>query len=196
MRIGIMGGTFDPIHCGHVHVAHSVSRAYGLDAVWFMLAHTAPQKERPPVASVAHRLEMVKRAVAHVPSWHVSEIELHRGGVSYTYDTVMHLCGHFPAYTWYWIVGADRLQGVSQWHRIAQCVQHCRIIGVNRDGVDPFDVILPDTLHVAVHRLRIVDMLVSSTDIRQRCQKKLPFHHLVHDDVSAYIEHHRLYEEE
>jgi len=194
MKIGIMGGTFDPIHLGHLVAAERAGEAAGLDEVWFMPASAPPHKLHAPQASAEHRLEMVRRATDGNPSFRVSEYELVKGGTSYTVDTMAELTKLYPYTEFSYIIGADMVMYLPKWRRIGELAQLVRFIGVARPGF----LLRPGELDPALQeRIAIVPMPlmdISSTDIRERRREGRSVRYLVSDSVLDYMEVNRLYE--
>lgn len=117
-RIGLLGGSFDPIHLGHMAIAtHALSQAK-LDLVYFIPSAQSPLKNYRPTVSDADRLAMVQLAIGHEPRFRALEIELERGGASFTVDTVSHLKALWPKDALFWIIGADQVEKLPRWHRI------------------------------------------------------------------------------
>lgn len=194
MKVGIMGGTFDPIHLGHLLAAERAGEACGLDEVWFMPASVPPHKLHAPLASADHRLEMVKRAVDGNPRFRVTDFELARGGTSYTVDTVTELKRVYPATEFSYIVGADMVMYLPKWRRIGDLIRLVRFIGVARPGfvlrLDELDPPLRERISIVPMPL----MEISSTEIRQRIREGLSVRYLVNAPVLDYMEVNRLYE--
>ncbi|WP_438433255.1 nicotinate-nucleotide adenylyltransferase [Gorillibacterium sp. sgz500922] len=194
MKVGLMGGTFDPVHLGHLLAAERAAEAAGLDEVWFMPASVPPHKPHAPRASAHERLEMVRRATADNPNFRVSEYELERGGTSYTYDTVAGLVREFPEAEFSYIVGADMVMYLPKWYRIRELAALVRFVGVARPG---FILRLEELEPSLRERVTIVPMPlmeISSTEIRERRRAGLSVRYLVSASVLDYMEVNRLYE--
>ncbi|MFC7681454.1 nicotinate-nucleotide adenylyltransferase [Paenibacillus sp. GCM10028914] len=186
MKVGIMGGTFDPIHIGHLLAAESALDAYRLDEVWFMPSHIPPHKQESGVTGQM-RLEMTAEAVDGHPSFRTLDFEVERGGVSYTIDTVEELRRMYPHIEFTFIVGADMVNYLPKWHRIAELAQMLDFIGVNRPGSDLDLNRLPVFLQGVV---RIADMPlvdISSSMIRKRTAEGKSIRYMVPDRVYDYI---------
>ncbi|OOC60451.1 nicotinate-nucleotide adenylyltransferase [Paenibacillus ihbetae] len=186
MKIGIMGGTFDPVHIGHMLAAEAARVAYGLEEVWFMPSHIPPHKEDAGVTGMM-RLEMTAEAVAGHPSFRTLDIEIKRGGISYTVDTVKELREMYPEHDFAFIIGADMVEYLPKWNRIEELAGMLTFIGVNRPGTKLNVESLPDFLRRVV---RIADMPlidISSTMIRQQAAAGGSIRYMVPDRVYDYI---------
>lgn len=186
MKIGIMGGTFDPIHIGHMLAAEAARDAYGLDEVWFMPSHIPPHKEAAGVTGIM-RLEMTAEAVADHPSFRTLDWEVKRGGVSYTVDTVRELRNTYPEHDFAFIIGADMVAYLPKWNRIAELAKMLTFIGVNRPGTKLSVDALPDFLQPAVVTADMPMIEISSTMIRRRAAAGSSIRYMVPDRVYDYI---------
>jgi nicotinate-nucleotide adenylyltransferase len=192
-QIGIMGGTFDPIHIGHLIAAESVRAQSKLDEVWFMPTHTPPHKEREPLATPEQRLAMVKLAVADNPYFRAKDIEIRKGGVSYTYVTMKLLQGKYPEYRFHYIIGADMIGFLPQWAHIDALVEIVSFIGLGRPGHAHDKDRLPPHIRKAVCLAEMPLIELSSTQIRQSCYEGKSIRYLVPEAVLSYMEVNRLY---
>ncbi|QJC52653.1 nicotinate (nicotinamide) nucleotide adenylyltransferase [Paenibacillus albicereus] len=191
-KIGLMGGTFDPIHIGHLVAAERSMEACGLEQVWFIPNAGPPLKERAPGASPEERLRMAELATEDHPAFRVLDLELRRGGISYTYDTVDELSRLEPDAEFHLIVGTDRIRDLPLWHRIDELAQRIRFIGVDRpDDGKPADPALmpplPEPLRERVIRVPMPQLDISSTAIRTRLAAGLSARYLVPDAVLGYL---------
>jgi nicotinate-nucleotide adenylyltransferase len=196
--MGLMGGTFDPVHIGHLLAAQAALEAFQLDRVVFIPSAVPPHKRHAKVADATHRLAMLRLAVKGLPQFAVSTVELDRGGVSFTVDTLTALRAAQPDWDLWFIVGMDSLRELHLWHRTLDLLELCTVATLERPGVDtPLDAVpgLPAAWsqqllrHVAPGRR--VD--VSSSEIRSRIAEKRPIRYLVPCEVETYIRTHRLY---
>ena len=186
MKVGIMGGTFDPIHIGHMLAAEAARYSYELDEVWFMPSHIPPHKQESGVTGLM-RLEMTSEAVSGHPSFRTLDWEIERGGVSYTVDTVTELRRVYPHIEFTFIIGADMVNYLPKWHRIDDLARMLHFIGVNRPGSDLNVKLLPLFLQKVV---RIADMPlvdISSSLIRKRAAAGESIRYMVPDRVYDYI---------
>lgn len=186
MKVGIMGGTFDPIHIGHMLAAECARDAYDLEEVWFMPSHIPPHKEDAGVTGLM-RLEMTAEAVADHPSFRTLDWEVKRGGVSYTVDTVRDLRDAYPEHDFYFIIGADMVAYLPKWNRIGELAELLTFIGLNRPGTKLSVDDLPDFLQKAVVTAEMPLIEISSTIIRSRAASGSSIRYMVPDRVYDYI---------
>ncbi len=199
-RIGVMGGTFDPIHLGHLIAAESVRDGFHLHRVLFVPAGTPPHKTERRVAPAEHRLAMVRLAVAGNPGFEVSTIETDRPGASYTVDTVRSLRREMPPQTkLYFITGADAVLEILTWKDPFEIFRHCDLVAVTRPGYDAAALDrMVGTLAGsggAVHRLVIPEVSISSSEVRERVREGRSIRYLVPDAVGEYIWRTGLYQD-
>ena len=185
-RLGILGGTFDPIHVGHLAAASEVHFALGLDTVLLIPASAQPLKPAP-TASGRDRLAMCQAAVANDPRLQVSDIDLARGGATYTVDTLGDLRKQHPAADLFFITGADSLATLPQWKDYETLVTLATFVGVTRPG---HSLTKSDVPHVL---LEVPALAVSSTHVRDRVRAGAPINYLVPDAVAQYVHDHQLY---
>jgi nicotinate-nucleotide adenylyltransferase len=197
MKIGIMGGTFDPIHIGHLIAAEHARENMGLDEVWFMPSHQPPHKSDVPKATAEQRLRMVELAIGNHPAFRTTDIEFRREGKSYTVDTVHHLIDLFPQHSFYFIIGADMVHFLPKWYQIDEIVKHVRFIGLSRPGfssdTSDYDKEAQDILD-KVHFVPMPLIEISSTLVRESMKRSKSIRYLVPDSVRQFIEENRLYE--
>ncbi|OYD07615.1 nicotinate-nucleotide adenylyltransferase [Paludifilum halophilum] len=195
MKIGIFGGSFDPVHIGHLVMADQAREALGLDEVWFVPASSPPHKSGGTKASPEHRVAMVERAIDGFSPFRLSRAEIERPGLSYTADTVQTFTERYPDDRFYLIVGADMVLDLPRWHRIEQIVKSVRVVGLMRPGVSLEDEGLPDWLR---DRLILVTegakVELSSTYIRNKAAAGESIRFLVPEPVRLYMKEHRIYE--
>jgi nicotinate-nucleotide adenylyltransferase len=194
-RIGIMGGTFDPIHYGHLVTAEAARYIYKLDRVYFVPAYIPPHKQFKQVTPADHRLMMTIMATVNNPSFVVSDLEISRGGLSYTYDTVRSFkkdLGNDVEV--FFITGADAIIELTQWMRIEDLAKECHFIGATRPGYH-LSSELPKYLKNSVSFMEVPALAISSTDIRKRVKEGAPIHYLVPETVEMYIRKNKLYQE-
>lgn len=193
-KIGIMGGTFDPIHTGHLLAAEKAREQCNLQEVWFIPSYSPPLKANEPGVSSEHRHGMVEAAVATNDAFRVLDIELKRGGISYSYDTVSELIKRYPGHSFAYIIGSDRINDLCKWHRIEELAELATFIGLER----PTEAVHLDQLPSFLkQRLTIVEMPpigISSTDIRSRLTAGHSVQYMVPDTVLEYIRRYGLYE--
>jgi nicotinate-nucleotide adenylyltransferase len=190
-RIGIMGGTFDPIHITHLHMAEVVKEECSLDEVWFMPARTPPHKQRSEISSEEDRITMVKEAIRSVPYFQLLLIEFEREGPSYTVDTMKLLKERHPAFIFHFIIGADMVEYLPKWDRIEELTKLVTFIGVGRPE---WEVNQDHAYSSHVTKVEMIPSYISSTSIRRRKKDGKSIRFLVPEDVYRYIEEKHLYE--
>ena len=193
MRLGLMGGTFDPIHLGHVLAAEEALERCRLDEVWFVPAGRPWMKEGEEVSAAHHRINMATLAVSSNPRFSVSSIEVDREGLTYTVDTLEELNREDTSRELFLIVGADSLVQMDRWKEPERIRELCRIVAVPRPGYDA-----PNTAGGADESTRVIFLeapltAISATEVRERVSKGLPVGDWVPEAVEAYIRRHGLY---
>lgn len=196
-RLGIVGGTFDPIHHGHLAAARAAEDALELDRVRFIPSARPPHRPDSPSASGYHRLEMVTLAVAETPGWEVSDLELTREGPSYTYDTLTTIGreGLSPLQIFF-ITGADAFAEIATWYRYPDVFDLSYVVVVARPGTALASLRArqpEDTSRNNVILLEANTPDISATEIRTRVARGESIDSLVPAAVSAYIQKHSLY---
>ena len=194
MKIGIMGGTFDPIHMGHLVAAESARVGGGLDEVWFMPSSVPPHKSHQPRATALQRWEMVCRAVEGNPHFRATDIEIQKGGMSYSIDTVALLQERHPSAQFVYLIGADMVQYLPKWHRIEELAQRICFIGLARPGYPVSLEELPAYLHDRIASVPMPLLDLSSTAIREERRLGGSIRYRVPEAVFHYIEGNQLYE--
>lgn len=194
MKVGIMGGTFDPVHLGHLIAAEQAREAAGLDEVWFMPSNVPPHKKNAPGASPEERLEMVRLAVEDHPAFRATDIELTKGGTSYTVETVELLTERHPGIDFVYIIGADMVMYLPKWYRIDDIVRRISFIGLQRAGFTLEAEGLPAHIRRSVSFAPMPEIAISSTDIRRRRRTGETIRYLVPEPVRVFIEGKKLYE--
>lgn len=188
MRLGLFGGTFDPIHLGHLIMAETCREACRLDRVWFVVAGEPPHKrgERTPAR---HRVEMVRLAIAGHPDFEVSEIEVDRPGPHYSVETLEAVHRARPEDELFFIIGADSLVDLPHWREPARIRELATIVVVNRPGfAPPADPGTPAPLFVDVPPIGI-----ASSEIRRSLAAGRSVRYRVPRSVEAYLQAHGLY---
>jgi len=185
-QIGILGGTFDPPHIGHLMIAEEVRHALRLDEIWFVPSADPPHKDIAH-ATTEERIDMVRLMTAHEPAFKLNTIEINRGGKSYTYDTISDLKTLYPNDKFYFIIGADMVEYLPHWYNIDELMKRVTFVGVKRVGY---------TLNTSYPIITVDVPLfeVSSSDIRNRIATGRPIKHLICDSVYSYIKERGLYE--
>ena len=191
MKIGFLGGSFDPIHLGHLAIAQDALEGLGLDRVDFIPAAVSPLKGRELTATAAQRLEMVRLAVEGDARFGVQDLELRRGGTSYTVDTVRELRALYPGAELFWAIGADQLARLAEWKEIGELVRLVEFALLARPGVAEAE--LPQIPGLRVHRVAGHEVAISSSELRERANRSLPLWPFVPLKVSGFIEAQSLY---
>lgn len=195
MRLAILGGTFDPVHYGHLRLAEEAREAANLERVLFVPASVSPFRTTEPLSTAESRVQMVRLAVQHNPHFEVSEIEVRRGGVSYTIDTVRAIRQQHPEAELFLILGADALQGFMGWREPYSIAQECRLLVGVRPHYDLQNALaqLPEPIRQRVQLVSTTLMGISASDIRQRIRTGRTIRYLTPQDVIEYIQRYRLY---
>jgi nicotinate-nucleotide adenylyltransferase len=198
MRVGVLGGTFDPIHIGHLVSAEEVRVKLGLECVVFVPAGLPPHKLNHVMSPVEHRLAMVELAIASNPHFAVSRVDVDRFGPCYTVDTIELLRDEWGAdVEIYFIMGSDSLLDILTWHNPRRLIRLCRLAVVSRPGyqvdLDELDALLPGVAS-RVQMLNAPELAISSSDIQRRVREGLSIKYQVPEAVEAYIYQHKLYQ--
>ncbi len=190
MKVGILGGTFNPIHVGHLLIAQDAMEQAGLDRVKFIPAATPPHKTPEHLVSAAHRVRMIQLAIAGNPRFEVDDIEIQRGGRSYSVETLTELKRRQPRARFYFIIGSDSLRELHLWREPRRLIKLCRFIVLARPGFPPVQ------RRLAVRPLLMTGHVceVASREIRTRVAHGRPFRYLLPDAVHNYIRKHKLYQ--
>ena len=195
-RLGIFGGSFDPIHVGHLIMAEAARETLKLDLVLFVPAAIQPLKQDQPVTGAEHRAAMIARAIAGNPNFSLSNIEIERPGPSYTVHTLKLLRDDYRAAALWFILGADALVSFSRWRDPAGILAEARLAVVRRPGVTLNLSTLSESLPHIEDNIDWVDaplIDISATDLRRRAAGGLSLRYRVPDPVREYIEANRLY---
>jgi len=204
MRTGIFGGSFDPVHLGHLIAAEAAREQANLDRVLFVPAAVPPHKRNRQLARAADRLAMLELATGGHPAFAVSPVELDRGGVSYTVETLACLASDAANGQLVLLLGPDAVRGLPTWREPARIAELAELITVTRDGLDDAETLREDQPLVDLLGLEAVERLVAgrvhmpavdirATEIRLRMQAERSIRFLVPPAVFAYIHQHQLY---
>jgi nicotinate-nucleotide adenylyltransferase len=193
VRLALFGGSFDPVHCAHLEVAHCALEQASLDCVVFIPASQSPLKHKP-FAKDVERLQMLRLALQGEVKFKLDTFEIGQTGSSFTIDTVDHFRELYGGAELFWIIGEDQLAQLDKWHRIDELVQKINFLVYPRLGSRLTDEVPINELRYQV--LKAEKMPVSSTEIRERCEKRLPLRGLVPDSVEAFIYKQGLYKKE
>lgn len=198
---GIFGGTFDPVHYGHLLAAQWAGEVFGLDEIIFIPAARPPHKDPDSVINGQHRMRMVELAIKDNPAFSVSALELERSGYSYTVDTIRHFLQADPQLNIRFILGVDALQLIHTWKEVEQLITLCRFIVVTRPGyeldrADPVFATVPAELWDRIDLLAIPGLEISSSEIRKRIAAGRSVRYLLPPEVAEYIKKNELYRNE
>jgi len=191
MKIGFLGGSFDPVHFGHLIAAQDVLEQFHLDRLFLVPAAQAPLKPNDVQSSIEDRLVMLRAATEWDRRLEISDYELRKGGISYTIDSVRHFKAQFPEDELFWIVGGDQLPLLHKWKNINELVRLVEFIFLER----PKHPVKP---HVEIDGLRLHRcdghlIEISSSQLRERAKNGLSLHYFCPQKVIAYIESRKLY---
>jgi len=198
-RLGIMGGTFDPIHYGHLVAAEAAAHEFSLDRVIFVPAARPPHKKDYPITEAGHRYLMTVLAVTTNPKFEASSIEIDRSGYSYTFDTVRefrHVYGEEVQV--FFITGADAILEIMTWKNVQKLIEICSFIAATRPGFDLTALDqriqeLPRGCQDRIFPMEVPALAISSTDIRQRVREGRPIKYLLPEPVEYFLLKNRLY---
>jgi nicotinate-nucleotide adenylyltransferase len=200
MRLGIFGGTFDPVHYGHLLLAECCREQCNLDAVWFLPAAVPPHKQQRELTPAPLRIEMLELALAGNPSLAVCRYETDRGGVNYTVDTLSHLREEDPARELFFLLGADMLRDLPRWRQPDRICESCIPVAVRRAGEPPLDfdifagVTTADRIEqMRQHQVAMPEIGLSGTGIRRNLAAGRSIRYRTPRAVEKYIETHGLY---
>jgi len=198
-RLGILGGTFDPIHHAHLVLAEEVRHQLGLDLVLFMPAGNPPHKPGRPVSTAHHRLRMLELAIANKSYFVISGVDLDRPGPSYTVEALRLLRREWgPTPILFFVEGADSLAEILSWYHPERLIDLAEIAVVDRPGIQVDVAGLEERLpglSARLHWVRMPLLEISASDIRARVRDGRPISYLVPPAVEAYIQEHGLYRE-
>lgn len=196
-RLGVFGGTFDPIHNGHLFIAEEAAEELGLDRMLIVPARDPPHRQAEPSASAEDRLAMVKLAIAGNPRFEASRIELERDGPSYTVDTLAALRERHADTEIVFIIGMDSVPELPRWHDPEGILRLAHLVAVQRGGRELADLsALEGVLPSAKGRVTLIShqgLEISATDVRQRLEEGRSVRYLVPDRVIEYIQSRGLY---
>jgi nicotinate-nucleotide adenylyltransferase len=195
-RLGVLGGSFDPIHHAHLFAAEAAAAAFGLERVLLVPASQSPLKAGP-VASANHRVAMARLAAAANPLLEVSTVDVDRPPPSYTADTLALLAARYPGADLFLVIGLDALRDLLEWREPERVLDLCHVVAVSRPG---FPLAVPPEIaarlggRAAQIRLLEIPLLeISSTDVRRRIMAGEPVRYLLPDAIAAYVREHGLY---
>jgi nicotinate-nucleotide adenylyltransferase len=200
MRLGILGGTFDPVHYGHLLLAECCREQCRLDAVWFLPAARPPHKPDREPTPAAERIEMLELATAGNAAFSVCRYEVDRGGVNYTADSLAHFHEEDPSRAMFLLLGADMLADLPNWRSPARVCELALPVAVGRPGCGPVDfeplrsTTTPERIdQMRRHQVAMPEIGISSSGIRRRVSLGQSIRYQVPRAVEMYIETHGLY---
>jgi nicotinate-nucleotide adenylyltransferase len=210
-KIGLFGGTFNPIHLGHLRGAEEIRETFGLQEVVFIPAAIPPHKVAEGVAEARHRLQMVRLAAASNPGFSTTDIELARAGKSYSIDTIRYFQERHPDGLFF-ILGGDAFEEIETWKEFQQLFSVCNFIVMTRPGfqktpsnsqlqkslvpVFRYDEEIKGWMHTSGHTLHFKEITyldISSTKVRELIERGVSVRYLIPAEVEAYVQQHRLY---
>lgn len=198
MRIGIFGGTFDPVHLGHLVLAEQCREQCRLDEVWFVPAGTPPHKSRTGITPAQERREMLEFAIAGHERFRISLCEFARSGPSFTVDTLAQLAQESPGHEWFLLLGADSVHDLPTWRDPHRILQQATVVAVNRGDSPGMQLdelaasFSPDELQ-RILTVTIPGLEISSSDIRERARAGRSVRYLVPRAVEMYLNQRNLY---
>ncbi len=199
MKIGIMGGTFDPIHIGHLLLGEFAYEDYGLDEIWYLPNGNPPHKQQAEESTLNHRVEMIRQAIRNVPYFKLCLHEAKETEHSYTYQTMRELNTLYPENNFYFILGADSLFSIETWKYFREIFPTCTILAAMRDDKDAADMrmqirYLEEKYGARIRILQAPLLEISSTTLRERASRGQSVSYMVPDAVAEYIKKNRLYQ--
>lgn len=200
MKIGILGGTFDPVHLGHTKLAQAAMQQFALDEIWMMPAKIPPHKQNKQIASEEHRIEMLKIATKELRGFRVCSLEFERDEVSYTAETLQLLKGKYPEWQFFYLMGEDSLFGFCDWYHPKEIVANAELLVAPRAGGDNRELLQQIELcerQFGKHFFVITTpwIPVSSTEIRKHIKAGESTENELHPGVRKYIDENKLYKD-
>jgi len=189
--IGFYGGSFDPIHVGHLELAKELLEKTNLQSILFCPAHQAPLRNHPYGASPSDRFAMVSAAIADIPSLEATEMEIQEGGTNFTLDTLRTLKRKMPEATFSMIIGADQLEKLPKWRHVEELAKETEFLVLSRPGHELSPP--PELTDLRMRSFDTAEFDVSSSQIRNRIRNHLPFQELVPPPVASIITERKLY---
>ena len=200
-RLGVLGGTFDPVHYGHLLLAESAREQCRLDQVWLLPTAAAPHKQRQSTSTAHHRIEMLKLAIGGHPALHVSSLEVDRGGVSYTVDTLSIIREQHPDAELFFLMGGDSLEDLPHWRQPHRILELAIPVVVRRAGwpepnYDALKHLVTPQRLASISQCQVVMPVIelASTEIRRRVGNRESIRYRTPRAVEKYIETHGLYQ--
>ncbi len=198
-RIGLFGGTFNPLHFGHINLAFELKEKNHLDEVWFIPAAVSPLRMEEPLLSSEHRLQMLKLALSGIKDFSICDLELKRAAPSYTIDTIREIRNLYPHETFFLLLGEDTLLRFKEWHKSLEIVQNIELLIALRPNSELLKSLpqldFEEEILAAIRKGLTVthQMEISATEIRERLRKGLYCRHLMPGKLLDYIYENQLY---
>lgn len=197
-RKGIMGGTFNPIHLGHLLLAETAKEAFKLDEILFIPSGQSYMKDTAEIAAKEMRLEMTRLAIVDNPDFRLSAIEVEREGNTYTFETLLTLREREPDTEFYFIAGADSLYNMETWKHPHIVFHNCTVLAAVRDNMHKEELqkqiqYLKEKYNAVIYLLPLKEITISSTDIRNKWKQKKSIRYMVPKTVIDYMREHHLY---
>ena len=186
-RLGILGGTFDPIHVGHLRMAEVVREKMRLEKIIFVPSNLPPHKSASSLTSSENRFQMVRLAIERNPFFEISSFEIKRPGKSYTIDTVKYFFSIYPTSKIFFIIGFDALSTLHKWKSIEEVLKIVEFVVVNRPGD------FKEKKNIKHHSVSMPGIDISSSNIRQLMKTKKSIRYLIPEPVREYMEQNNLY---
>lgn len=196
-KIGILGGTFDPVHIGHLVVADQVLFYEKLDEIWFMPAYKPPHKKMKKITSIEHRVNMINSILPLDSRYRLCTIEMERDVPSYTLDTMKELNKRYPADAFYFIIGGDMIKNLANWYGIDDLMNIVNFIGLERIGyTHEINTDHEKKIYDQVSMVPMPKLEISSSLIRKWIKCNRAIRYVVPEVVDEYIKEHKLYAED
>ena len=197
MKVGILGGTFSPIHYGHLILAETAYDRFGLDKVLIMPAGDPYFKDLNKMAADEHRETMTRLAIKDNPHFEFSDIELKREGKTYTVDTLTELTSQYPDDEFFFIVGSDTLYSIEKWYRPTEIFQMAKLLtscrNIEKEELNKQIDYLKNKFGAKIYNLYMPNIDISSTDIRDKVKHGMSIRYFTPDSVINYIQENKLY---
>ena len=191
-RIVIFGGTFDPVHLGHLQIAMDVLKKANLDLIYFLPAGKPPLKEKPPIANAIDRFKMLQLAIRGYKQFDILDWEILKNTPAFSVETAEILQKNWPSMRFYWIIGSDLVKSLSSWKNVSKLAEIVQFIVVTRPG---YKIEMPNIANLKIQTVENRAVDISSTEIRARIKRGETFEHLVPEPVYNYIKVNQIYHE-